>query len=160
MLRLEIIICGFLKGMKMADTISQEKRSWNMSRIRSKDTAAEVKVRKYLFSQGFRYRKNVVELPGKPDIVLPKYKTVIFVHGCFWHQHEGCRRATTPKTRQEYWLPKFERNVMNDKNHAEKLAAAGWKVIVLWECEITSNFQEIMDKVIVDINENEEASLK
>ena len=131
-----------------------------MSRIRSKDTAAEVKVRKYLFSQGFRYRKNVAELPGKPDIVLPKYKTVIFVHGCFWHRHEGCKRAATPKTRQEYWLPKFERNVMNDRKHAEKLSTSGWKVLVLWECEITSNFQETMDKVIVDINENEVAFMK
>lgn len=139
----------------MADTISQQKRSWNMSRIRSKDTAAEVKARKYLFSQGFRYRKNVAGLPGKPDIVLPKYKTVIFVHGCFWHRHEACKRAATPKTRQEYWLPKFERNVMNDKKHAEELASAGWTVIVLWECEINWNFQRIMDKTINDIRRTE-----
>lgn len=132
----------------MADTISQEKRSWNMSRIRSKDTAAEVKVRKYLFSQGFRYRKNVAKLPGKPDIVLLKYKTVIFVHGCFWHRHEGCKRATTPKSRQEYWLPKFKRNIENDRNYVEELQTAGWKVIVIWECEILKDFQGTMDKAI------------
>ena len=135
----------------MADTISKEQRSWNMSRVRSKDTAAEVKVRKYLFSQGFRYRKNDAKLPGKPDIVLPKYKTVIFVHGCFWHRHQGCKRATTPKTRQEYWLPKFERNIENDKKHKKALEAAGWKVVVIWECEINKNFQGTMDKTIIDI---------
>ena len=135
----------------MADTISPEQRSWNMSRIRSKDTAAEVKVRKYLFSRGFRYRKNVAKLPGKPDIVLPKYKTVIFVHGCFWHRHEGCKRMTTPKTRQEYWLPKFERNVMNDKKHADELTVKGWKVIVIWECELAKDFQGTMEKTIVAI---------
>lgn len=135
----------------MADTISQEKRSWNMSRIRSKDTCLEIKVRKYLFSQGFRYRKNVAQLPGKPDIVMPKYKTVIFVHGCFWHRHEGCIKATTPKTRQEYWLPKFERNVINDKKHEEELKTEGWNVIVLWECDITRRFQEVMDKTVESI---------
>lgn len=142
----------------MADTVSREKRSWNMSRIRSKDTAAEVKVRKYLFSQGFRYRKNVMQLPGKPDIVLPKYKTVIFVHGCFWHRHEGCKRAAIPKTRQEYWLPKLERNIMNDKKHAGELASAGWKVIVIWECEIAGSFQEIMDKTVATIKEEAQST--
>ena len=140
----------------MADTISQQKRSWNMSRIRSKDTVAEVKVRKYLFSQGFRYRKNVEKLPGKPDIVLPKYKTVIFVNGCFWHRHEGCKRATTPKSRQEYWLPKFVRNIENDRNHVKELQSAGWKVIVIWECEILKDFQGAMDKTISIFSGNSE----
>lgn len=139
----------------MADTISLDKRSWNMSRIRSKDTEAEIKVRKYLFSRGFRYRKNVAQLPGRPDIVMKKYKSVIFVHGCFWHRHEGCKRAATPKTRQEYWLPKFERNIENDRKHIEELEAAGWKVIVLWECEINNDFQEIMDKTISFLREKE-----
>lgn len=101
----------------MSDSLTPEKRSWNMSRIHAKDTSIEMKVRKYLFSQGFRYRKNVSSLPGKPDIVFPKYRTVVFIHGCFWHRHEGCKRATTPKSRVEYWLPKFERNVENDKKH-------------------------------------------
>ena len=140
----------------MADTISQEKRSWNMSRIQSKDTAAEVKVRKYLFSKGFRYRKNVAKLPGKPDIVLPKFKTVIFVHGCFWHRHEGCKKATTPKSRQEYWFSKFKRNIENDRNHIEELQTAGWKVIVIWECEILKDFQGIMEKTISLFVKNEE----
>ena len=144
----------------MADIKSPEERSRNMSKIRSKDTDPEIWFRKKLFARGYRYRKNVSYIPGHPDLWLAKYNLVIFVHGCFWHRHEGCKRAATPKTRQEYWLPKFERNVMNDKKHAEKLAAAGWKVIVLWECEITSNFHETMNKVIVDINENEAAFLK
>lgn len=135
----------------MADTISPERRSWNMSRIHGKDTAEEIKVRKYLFSQGFRYRKNVTKLPGKPDIVMLKHHTVVFVHGCFWHRHEGCKDATTPKTRQDYWIPKFERNVKNDKRHIEDLEAAGWKVIVVWECELKKDFQGTMGRVIEQI---------
>lgn len=132
----------------MADTISPERRSWNMSRIRGKDTSTEIKVRKYLFSRGFRYRKNVKTLPGKPDIVLPKYRTVVFVHGCFWHRHEGCKKASVPKTRQEYWLPKFERNTENDRKHTEELQASGWKVIVIWECEVLNDFQGVMDRTV------------
>lgn len=89
------------------DSLSAEKRSWNMSRIRGKDTSIEVKVRKYLFSKGFRFRKNDKRLPGKPDVVLPKYHTVIFVHGCFWHRHPGCKDTTTPKTRTVYKLDEF-----------------------------------------------------
>lgn len=145
----------FQRGLNMADTVSPEKRSWNMSRIRSKDTDAEIKVRKHLFSQGFRYRKNVECLPGKPDIVLPKYKTVIFVHGCFWHRHEGCKRATMPKTRQEYWVPKLERNIENDRKHVEDLEEKGWKIIVIWECEIRRDFQGVMDNTIALIKKQE-----
>lgn len=122
----------------MSDSLTPEKRSWNMSRIRGKDTSIELKVRKHLFSQGFRYRKNVSSLPGKPDIVLAKYHVVIFLHGCFWHRHDGCKRATTPKSRSEYWLPKFEHNVKNDKQHYADLIALGWKVIVVWECSLNS----------------------
>ena len=128
----------------MADSLSKEKRSWNMSKIRGKDTAIEVKVRKYLFSKGFRYRKNVKTLPGKPDIVLPKYKTVVFVHGCFWHRHEGCKDATTPKTRTDFWNEKFRKNVENDQLHTQQLTEMGWKVLVLWECEIEKRFEETM----------------
>ena len=105
----------------MADKLSPEKRSWNMSRIKGKDTAIEVRVRKYLFSQGFRYRKNVKELPGKPDIVLPKYHTVVFVNGCFWHRHQGCKYAYMPKSRIEFWQKKFNRNVENDSLHRREL---------------------------------------
>ena len=128
----------------MADSLSKEKRSWNMSKIRGKDTAIEVKVRKYLFSKGFRYRKNVKTLPGKPDIVLPKYKTAVFVHGCFWHRHEGCKDATTPKTRTDFWNEKFRKNVENDQLHTQQLTEMGWKVLVLWECEIEKRFEETM----------------
>lgn len=122
-----------------------------MSHIRGKDTSIEVKVRKYLFSKGFRFRKNDKRLPGKPDVVLPKYHTVIFVHGCFWHRHPGCKDTTTPKSRTEYWLDKFERNVANDRAHYEALVAAGWKVITLWECDINKRFDETMDQVVQEL---------
>ena len=135
----------------MADSLSPEKRSWNMSRIRNKDTSIEVKVRKYLFAQGFRYRKNVANLPGKPDIVLPKYQTVVFIHGCFWHRHNGCKGATIPKTRQNYWMSKFEQNVENDKKHYDDLQKMGWRSIVIWECEINKHFEEKMEKLIKEI---------
>ena len=119
----------------MADTHSKEVRSRNMSHIRSTNSKPEETVRKILFSHGFRYRKNVKTLPGKPDIVLPKYKTVIFVNGCFWHKH-SCPRFVWPSTNTNYWIPKIQRNVERDiSNHAE-LASLGWKVIVVWECEL------------------------
>ena len=131
----------------MSDKLIPEKRSWNMSRIKGKDTKIEVEVRKYLFSKGYRFRKNDKRYPGKPDIVLPKYHVAIFVHGCFWHRHEGCKDATTPKTRTEFWLEKFDKNVKNDQIKQEKLRELGWKVIVIWECELKRSFQETMDKV-------------
>lgn len=135
----------------MADTLSPEKRSWNMSRVKGKDTSIEIRVRRFLFSQGFRFRKNDKRLPGKPDVVLPKYRTVIFVHGCFWHRHPNCKDATTPKTRTEFWLEKFEKNVANDNAHREALEAAGWNVITLWECEINKRFKETMDQVVQEL---------
>ena len=138
----------------MMDSISPEKRSWNMSRIRGTDTSIEVQVRKYLFSKGFRYRKNDKRFPGKPDILLPKYKTAVFVHGCFWHRHQNCKYATTPKTRIEYWDEKFKRNVDNDKNHERELIRLGWNVIVLWECEIKKDFSTLMEKTIRKIESN------
>ncbi len=131
----------------MSDKLTPEKRSWNMSRIKGKDTKIEVEVRKYLFSKGYRFRKNDKRYPGKPDIVLPKYHVAIFVHGCFWHRHEGCKDATIPKTRTEFWLEKFDKNVKNDQIKQEKLRELGWKVIVIWECELKRSFQETMDKV-------------
>ena len=139
----------------MADTISPERRSQNMSHIRAKDTAVEIKTRKYLFSQGFRYRKNDKSYPGKPDIVLSKYKTVVFIHGCFWHQHKGCKAARIPGSRQEYWIPKLQKNVERDKKHIEDLETAGWKVIVIWECGIKKDFQGTMDKTIAEIRGTE-----
>ena len=131
----------------MSDKLTPEKRSWNMSRIKGKDTKIEVEVRKYLFSKGYRFRKNDKRYPGKPDIVLPKYHVAIFVHGCFWHRHEGCKDATTPKTRTEFWLEKFDKNVKNDQIKQEKLRGLGGKVIVIWEGELKRSFQETMDKV-------------
>jgi len=118
------------------DHLSSEKRSWNMSRIRSKDTGPEMRVRSALHRAGYRFRLHVKDLPGKPDIVLPKYKTVIFVHGCFWHRHKGCSNATMPSTNQEFWKEKFKRNVDRDKREQAELKKLGWNVIVVWECEV------------------------
>lgn len=137
----------------MADRLTPDKRSWNMSRVHNTDTSIEVKVRKYLFSKGFRFRKNDKRYPGKPDIVLPKYKTAIFVHGCFWHRHEGCKDTTTPKTRTEFWKEKFKKNVENDKLHMELLKNDGWNVIVIWECEIEKDFDNTMNRVVRQILE-------
>ena len=136
----------------MADLLSPQKRSWNMSRIKGKDTSIEVKVRKYLFKKGLRYRKNMRKMPGKPDIVLPKYKTVIFVHGCFWHRHKGCPDASIPKTRTEFWLDKFKANEIRDNNNMDKLKQDGWKIIVIWECQVNSkSFEDIMNDVYKQI---------
>ena len=125
-----------------------------MSRIKRKDTSIEVKVRRYLLSKGFRYRKNDKRLPGKPDVVLPKYHTVIFVQGCFWHRHQGCKGATTPKTRTDYWNKKFERNIENDKVSCRALKTAGWNVITLWEYEINKRFDETMDRLVLELKGN------
>lgn len=125
----------------MADTKTPAERSENMSRIRSTNTKPEEIVRKYLFSHGFRYRKNDKRYPGKPDIVLPKYHTIIFVNGCFWHMH-GCSRSRLPCSNQEYWKPKIERNIQRDAENQQKLEADGWKVIVVWECELKKRTAE------------------
>lgn len=113
-----------------------------MSRIRSKDTKPEELVRKYLFSKGFRYRKNDVRLPGKPDIVLPKYKTVIFVNGCFWHGHQGCRYFVWPKNNAEFWKKKIGDNIQRDDKICSLLKELGWNVIVIWECELKPSVAE------------------
>ena len=120
----------------MADVHSKETRSYNMSRIRSKDTKPERLVRKFLHKNGFRYRLHVKNLPGKPDIVLPKYKTVIFIHGCFWHGHEGCKYYVVPKTRTEWWLEKIGKNTGNDEKVEIQLIQQGWKIIKIWECSL------------------------
>ena len=113
-----------------------ERRSRNMSAIKSKNTKPEIAVRKLLHSMGYRFRLHRKDLPGSPDIVLPKYKTVIFVHGCFWHRHQNCKYASTPKTRQEFWNKKFNENINRDKINQENLSSKGWKIIIVWECEI------------------------
>ena len=113
-----------------------EQRSRNMSAIKSKNTKPEIAVRKLLHSMGYRFRLHRKDLPGSPDIVLPKYKTVIFVHGCFWHRHKNCKYASTPKTRQEFWEAKFRENINRDKLNQANLSSKGWKIIIVWECEI------------------------
>jgi len=120
----------------MTDVHEPEVRSYNMSRIRSKDTKPEMLVRQFLFKNGFRYRLHVKDLPGKPDIVLPRYKTVIFVNGCFWHYHKGCRFFVLPKTRTEWWLQKVKATSVRDKEAEIALQVLGWKVILVWECEL------------------------
>ena len=122
-----------------------------MSHIHSKNTKPEDKVCKYLFRQGFRYRKNVSKLPGKPDIVLAKYHTVIFVNGCFWHRHESCKYASIPKSNTDFWVKKFNYNVANDRKHREQLESDNWNVIVIWECEIKKGFDATMERVIQQI---------
>jgi len=120
----------------MADNHSPQARSYNMSRIKSKNTKPEELVRKYLFSRGLRYRKNDKRYPGKPDMVFPKYKAVLFVNGCFWHCHQGCSKFIMPKSRKEYWHSKLERNKQRDFEHTTALEADGWYVLVVWECEL------------------------
>ena len=125
----------------MADTKTPAERSENMSRIRSTNTKPEKTVRKYLFNHGFRYRINDKRYPGKPDIVLPKYHTVIFVNGCFWHMH-GCSRSRLPRSNKEYWTLKIKQNVERDVENRKKLEATGWRVIVVWECELKKRIEE------------------
>mgnify|MGYP000058728453 FL=1 len=125
----------------MADNHSKEVRSMNMSHIRSTNSKPEEIVRKYLFAHGFRYRKNVKTLPGCPDIVLPKYHTVIFVNGCFWHKHD-CPKFVWPSSNQDYWEPKILRNVERDQRNTEKLKSLGWQVVTVWECELKKNIRE------------------
>lgn len=120
----------------MADVLTPEQRHLNMSRNRGKDTKPELLVRKYLHRHGLRFRLHTKDMPGKPDIVLTKYKTVVFVHGCFWHRHAGCRYTTTPSTRTEFWTNKFARNMENDIRQQAELTAAGWKVLTVWECTL------------------------
>lgn len=142
----------WIVGKAMADVLTPEQRHYNMSRIRGKDTKPEEIVRKYLFSKGLRYRKNDKRYPGHPDIVLPKYKTVVFVHGCFWHMHEGCRYARLPKTNTEFWKEKLSRNRERDKNEQKILREMGWKVLVVWECELKKDKQqETLERLFMNI---------
>lgn len=127
----------------MGDVHDAATRSYNMSRIRGKDTKPEMIVRKFLFAHGFRYRLHDKRLQGKPDLVLPKYKTVIFVHGCFWHGHEGCTYARLPESNIEFWQSKIAKNIINDKLHIAKLKESGWNVLIIWECELKSKQKDI-----------------
>lgn len=136
------------------DRITKEHRSWNMSRIGGKNTKPELRVRKALHHMGFRFRLHRKDLPGHPDIVLPKYKTVILVHGCYWHRHPGCRFAYTPKTNVDFWTHKFAENVERDRLNKAELQRLGWRVSVIWECEtanremLSLRINEIMEGVL------------
>ncbi|TQL82878.1 very short patch repair endonuclease [Delftia sp. HK171] len=120
----------------MVDIVSTEKRSSMMGRIKGRDTQAELLVRSYLHRAGLRFKTNDRSLPGSPDLVFPKYRCVIFVHGCFWHRHPGCRFATTPATRVEFWNSKFAANMARDKKAEASLLALGWRTLIIWECEV------------------------
>src|SRR5215212_1918044 len=129
----------------MADVHSKEIRSYNMSRIKGKNTKPEMLVRRFLHANGFRYKLHDKSLPGKPDIVLPKYKTVVFVHGCFWHQHKGCRKSVRPTSNIEFWNAKLDKTIKRDKQNTELLNEADWKTITIWECELKN--AERLEKV-------------
>jgi DNA mismatch endonuclease (patch repair protein) len=143
----------------MTDVHSKEIRSFNMSQIKGRDTKPEILVRKFLFSNGLRYRTYSKNLPGKPDIVLPKYNSVVFIHGCFWHGHENCKLFVVPKTRTEWWLNKINGNIRNDSEKIKSLESNGWKVFVIWGCELTAwkrekTLQELFHKIkLKNINE-------
>lgn len=125
-----------------------------MSRIRSRDTKPEIILRSHLHQRGFRFRVCRKDLPGKPDIVLPKYKTVIQVNGCFWHRHEGCKEATVPKTRTEWWLEKLNKNVSRDREVEAQLQELGWRVLTVWACELSkNNIEKLLDKLEIKIKE-------
>lgn len=139
----------------MADVHEPETRSYNMSQIRAKDTKPEMLVRKFLHANGFRYRLHVKDLPGKPDLVLPKYNSGIFVHGCFWHAHEECKYFKLPQTRSDWWKEKLLGNRERDKKHIRQLVDSGWNVIVIWECELKSNQkEERLLRLVEEIEQN------
>ena len=129
------------------DVFTKEKRSEVMSRIKGQDTKIEVMVRSRLFNDGFRFRKNDKRYPGKPDVLLSKYRTAIFIHGCFWHGHKGCKYFTVPKTRTDFWLNKIDANRKNDIRNKKKLKSLGWKVLEVWECRIKKDFEAQIGKI-------------
>lgn len=136
----------------MADVFDKEKRSQIMAKVRSKDTKPEMRVRKFLWHAGFRYRLHVRKLPGTPDIVLGKYKVAIFVHGCFWHGHKGCKLFRMPSTRRTFWKHKITRNIARDILHQTELKALGWRTILVWECEIRGKGrEERMERLVQEI---------
>lgn len=128
------------------DRLSPQRRSWLMSRVRSKNTTPEMRIRSALHSMGYRYRVHLKHLPGKPDVVFTKRRKVIFIHGCFWHGHEGCRYAKLPKTRIEFWSEKVSKNRTRDRLSIEALTEAGWSVLVVWQCEL-KDFSNLIEKL-------------
>jgi DNA mismatch endonuclease (patch repair protein) len=147
--------CWKKRGNNMADVHTKVVRSYNMSKIRSKNTKPELLVRKYLFAHGFRFRLHRKDLPGKPDIILPKYKTVIFVNGCFWHGHDSCKYFVVPKTKTEWWLQKINRNKELDGINSTKLQQMGWRVINIYECDLKgNNLDLVFDRLSNEIRNN------
>lgn len=144
----------------MADRVSKEQRSLNMSHIHGTDTSLEILVRKDLFKRGFRFRKNVKKLPGKPDVFLKKYNTAIFVNGCYWHRHKNCKYASVPKTNVEFWNSKFDRNVVNDKRVIRELRKMGYHVITIWECKLKKDFDKEMTRVTNLLNSYNEKEIQ
>ncbi|MBI2424059.1 MAG: DNA mismatch endonuclease Vsr [Candidatus Hydrogenedentes bacterium] len=136
-------LCRALGGeVKLADRLSPDRRSWLMSRVRSKDTLPELIVRRMVHAMGYRYRLHAPDLPGKPDLTFRRLKKIIFVHGCFWHRHSRCAGASVPKNNAEFWQEKFRRNVARDKRTLRLLKSQGWDVLVLWQCQ-TKNYQNL-----------------
>ncbi len=141
----------------MSDVLTPTQRHHNMAAIHSASTQVEIKLCHAIWRRGFRYRKNVRQLPGSPDIVLPKYKTVIFVHGCFWHGHKGCKYYTIPKTNTEFWTAKIARNQERDQKVWRDLESLGWSVVIVWECQLKkAQLQETIDRVESEIREGGE----
>ncbi len=138
----------------MTDHLAPEKRAWNMSRVRSRHTKPELIIRSLLHRAGFRFRIKNNKLPGSPDIVLPKYKTAIFVHGCYWHRHEGCSKASMPKSNQEFWQKKFDGNVARDRRVKKELEQLQWRVLVLWECEIMQDPLAVLDDLVGQLEQD------
>jgi DNA mismatch endonuclease, patch repair protein len=143
----------------MVDSLSTGRRSWNMSRIRSVDTKPELIVKTFLFNSGFRYSYKNRKLPGRPDIVLPRYKVVIFIHGCYWHRHRGCKNATLPTTRKEWWEKKFASNVIRDRRNRKELIKKGWKVYIIWECEVKIQTISKLKELIFNIDRTKSQNL-
>lgn len=142
---------GMKKARGMTDVYSQEKRSQVMRRVRAKNTGPEMRVRSALHRSGYRFRLHKGDLPGKPDIVLPRYHTVIFVNGCFWHQHPGCRKATIPQNNRRFWKKKLTRTVERDEQNRAALRDLGWNIITIWECEMHDSFDATMDRVFTEL---------
>mgnify|MGYP005818182525 CR=1 FL=1 len=137
----------------MTDILTKEKRSWNMSQIKGKDTRPETLLRSVIHRSGLRFRIHDNKLPGKPDIVLPRYKTVVFVNGCFWHRHKGCKYAYTPKSRVDFWESKFSRTVQRDAEKSRELMELGWHVFTAWECEINNDPEDLLERLLIFLKE-------